>query len=153
MYKGPENHGPAVTVSTQFPINNPLYTVPAMAAVTKNLAFGITASTTYNLPYALVRRFSTVDHLSDGRVAWNIVTSYLDSAARNHGLSTQVEHDERYRIADEFMDVVYRPWEWSWRDDTVIEDHKTGQSICRSRMSSQDQSQGQTLRCARPASM
>jgi alkanesulfonate monooxygenase SsuD/methylene tetrahydromethanopterin reductase-like flavin-dependent oxidoreductase (luciferase family) len=58
-------------------VNDPLYLVPAMAAVTKNLAFGITASTTYEPPYSLARRFSTVDHLSDGRVAWNIVTSYV----------------------------------------------------------------------------
>jgi alkanesulfonate monooxygenase SsuD/methylene tetrahydromethanopterin reductase-like flavin-dependent oxidoreductase (luciferase family) len=59
-------------------------------------------------PYAVARRFSTVDHLAGGRVAWNIVTSYLESAARNFGLETQVEHDERYRIADEYMDVVYK---------------------------------------------
>jgi FMN-dependent oxidoreductase (nitrilotriacetate monooxygenase family) len=98
-----------------------------MAAVTKNLVFGITASTTYDVPYSLARRFSTVDHLSEGRLAWNIVTSYLDSAARNYGLDTQVEHDERYRIADEYMDVVYKLWEGSWRDDAVIEDVAGGQ--------------------------
>ena len=79
-----------------------------MAAVTKNIVFGVTASTTYDAPYALARRFSTVDHLAEGRVAWNIVTSYLDSAARNFGLDTQVEHDERYRIAEEYMEVVYK---------------------------------------------
>lgn len=50
---------------------------------------------------------------------WNIVTSYLDSAARNFGLDTQIEHDERYRIADEYMDVCYKLWEGSWRDDAV----------------------------------
>ena len=122
VYKGPANMGPAIPSGAQFPINDPLYAVPAMAAVTKNLAFGVTASTTYDLPYSLARRFSTVDHLADGRVAWNIVTSYLDSAARNLGLNTQVEHDERYRIADEFMDVVYKLWEGSWRDDAVVQD-------------------------------
>lgn len=97
-----------------------------MAAVTKNLVFGITASTTYEQPYSLARRFSTVDHLSNGRVAWNIVTSYLDSAARNFGLSEQVEHDTRYEIADEYMEVLYKLWEGSWRDDAVIEDRETG---------------------------
>ncbi|KAI1621286.1 alkanesulfonate monooxygenase [Exophiala viscosa] len=127
IYKGPGNHGPVTSAGAQFPINDPLYTVPAMAAVTKNLTFGITASTTYEAPYALARRFSTVDHLSEGRVAWNIVTSYLESAARNFGLSTQIEHDERYRIADEYMDVVYKLWEGSWRDDAVVKDLKTGQ--------------------------
>jgi len=122
VYKGPANMGPALPSGAQFPINDPLYLVPAMAAATKNLAFGITASTTYEAPYALARRFTTVDHLSEGRVAWNIVTSYLDSAARNFGLDTQVEHDERYRIAHEYMDVVYKLWEGSWRDDAVVKD-------------------------------
>ncbi|KAF2805169.1 alkanesulfonate monooxygenase [Mytilinidion resinicola] len=127
VYKGPANAGPALPSGAQFPINDPLYAVPAMAAATKNLTFGVTASTTYDAPYALARRFSTVDHLAEGRVAWNIVTSYLDSAARNFGLDTQIEHDERYRIADEYMDVVYKLWEGSWRDDAVVEDEKTGQ--------------------------
>lgn len=90
-----------------------------MAAATENIGFGVTASTTYETPYALARKFSTVDHLSNGRVAWNIVTSYLDSAARNFGLDTQIEHDERYRIAHEYLDVVYKLWEGSWRDDAV----------------------------------
>lgn len=97
-----------------------------MAAVTKSLIFGITASTTYDKPYALARRFSTVDHLSEGRVAWNIVTSYLESAARNHGLDTQIEHDKRYELADEYMDVLYKLWESSWRDDAVLADRKSG---------------------------
>ena len=127
VYKGPANVGPAIPSGAQFPINDPLYAVPAMAAVTENLAFGITASTTYDLPYALARRFSTVDHLANGRVAWNIVTSYLESAARNLGLDTQVEHDERYQIADEYMDAVYKLWEGSWRDDAVIKDASKGQ--------------------------
>lgn len=108
VYKGPANVEPVLNSGAQFPVNDPLYTVPAMAAATKNLIFGVTASTTYDAPYALARRFSTVDHLAEGRVAWNIVTSYLESAARNFGLETQIEHDERYRIADEYMDVVYK---------------------------------------------
>ncbi|GAB7351876.1 hypothetical protein MBLNU459_g2424t2 [Dothideomycetes sp. NU459] len=98
-----------------------------MAAVTENLAFGVTASTTYDPPYALARRFSTVDHLSNGRVGWNIVTSYLDSAARNYGLNTQVDHDERYGIAEEYMEVVYKLWEGSWRDDAVVENKESGE--------------------------
>lgn len=108
VYRGPANPNPALAAGAQFPVNDPLYAVPAMAAATKNLVFGVTASTTYDAPYALARRFSTVDHLAEGRVAWNVVTSYLESAARNFGLATQVEHDERYRIADEYMDVVYK---------------------------------------------
>ncbi|KAH8815996.1 alkanesulfonate monooxygenase [Xylogone sp. PMI_703] len=122
VYKGPANEGPALISGAQFPVNDPLFLVPALAAVTKNIAFGITASTTYDAPYGHARRFSTVDHYSEGRVAWNIVTSYLDSAARNFGLDTQVEHDERYRIAEEYMEVLYKLWEGSWSDDAVVED-------------------------------
>ena len=120
VYKGPANLEPTIPAAAQFPINDPLYTVPAMAAVTESIGFGITASTTYEAPYALARRFSTVDHLSNGRVAWNIVTSYLDSAAKNFSLNTQIEHDERYRMANEYMQVVYKLWEGSWRDDAVL---------------------------------
>ena len=119
VYKGPANLDPTIPAGAQFPINDPLYSIPAMAASTESIGFGVTASTTYDSPYALARRFSTVDHLSNGRIGWNIVTSYLDSAARNFGLDTQVEHDERYRIADEYLDVTYKLWEASWRDDAV----------------------------------
>jgi FMN-dependent oxidoreductase (nitrilotriacetate monooxygenase family) len=91
-----------------------------VAAATENIGFGITASTTYEPPYSLARRFSTVDHLSNGRVAWNIVTSYLDSAARSFGLDTQIEHDERYNRAHEYLHVTYKLWEGSWRDDAVL---------------------------------
>jgi FMN-dependent oxidoreductase (nitrilotriacetate monooxygenase family) len=119
VYKGPANLEPTIPAAAQFPINDPLYSIPAMAAATKSIGFGVTASTTYESPYSMARKFSTVDHLSNGRVAWNIVTSYLDSAARNFGLNTQVEHDERYRIAHEYLDVTYKLWEGSWRDDAV----------------------------------
>jgi len=119
VYKGPANLDPTIPAAAQFPINDPLYSIPAMAAATESIGFGVTASTTYEAPYALARRFSTVDHLSNGRVGWNIVTSYLESAARNFGLDTQIEHDERYRIADEYLDVTYKLWEASWRDDAV----------------------------------
>lgn len=126
VYKGPHNFEPGLAAGAQFPVNDPLYLVPAMAAVTKSLIFGVTASTTYDKPYALARRFSTVDHLSDGRVGWNIVTSYLESAARNHGLDTQIEHDKRYELADEYMDVLYKLWESSWADDAIVNDRKKG---------------------------
>lgn len=122
VYKGPANIEPALAGASQIPLIDPLYSVPALAAATESIGFGVTASTTYEHPYALARRFSTVDHLTRGRVAWNIVTSYLDSAARNFGLNTQVEHDERYRIADEYLHVVYKLWEGSWRDDAVVND-------------------------------
>lgn len=99
--------------------------VAAMAAVTKHLSFGVTASTTYENPFLLARRFATLDHLTKGRVAWNAVTSHLEAAALNLGLPTQIAHDERYKIADEFITLTYKLWESSWRDDAVVKDHET----------------------------
>lgn len=97
-----------------------------MAAVTKKLSFGITASTTYENPFLLARRFATLDHLTKGRVAWNVVTSHLEPAAKNLGLPTQIAHDERYKIAEEFLEVTYKLWESSWRDDAVVKDLESG---------------------------
>jgi alkanesulfonate monooxygenase SsuD/methylene tetrahydromethanopterin reductase-like flavin-dependent oxidoreductase (luciferase family) len=106
VYKKPANVDPALRSGAQFPINDPLYSVPAMATATKDIVFSVTASTTYEAPYVLARKFSTVRHLTEGRVAWNIGTSYLDGAARNFGLDTQIESAERYRIAEGYMAVV-----------------------------------------------
>lgn len=100
--------------------------VSAMAHATKNISFGITASTTYENPYALARKFATLDHITDGRVGWNIVTSYLESAAKSYGLEKGIDHDERYRIADEFLDVVYKLLEGSWQDSAVEADKEQG---------------------------
>lgn len=97
-----------------------------MAYATKTLSFGVTASTTYENPYALARKFATLDHITQGRVGWNIVTSYLDSAAKSYGFDEQIPHDERYARADEFMEVVYKLLESSWRDDAVAKDKNTG---------------------------
>lgn len=110
----------------QVPVNDPFFQVPAMAAVTKHLGFGVTSALTYEQPYALARKFSTLDHLTKGRVAWNVVTSYLNSAAVNLGLKQQISHDERYDIADEFLDVTYKLWEGSWDEDAVLRDRERG---------------------------
>lgn len=109
--------------SVQLPVNDPMMLVSAMAAVTKHLGFGITVNLTYEAPYLLARRFSTLDHLTDGRIGWNIVTGYLDSAARAMGLTEQIAHDERYDRADEYLDVLYKLWEGSWEDDAVVRNH------------------------------
>lgn len=90
----------------QTPTDDPLLVVSAMAAAATRLGFAVTVSTSYEHPYALARKMTTLDHLSEGRIGWNIVTSALDSAARNLGLTKQVPHDERYSIAEEFMEVV-----------------------------------------------
>src|SRR5271165_5792920 len=108
----------------QIPNNDPSLVVPAMAAVTKHLGFGITFSTTYEPPFAWARRLSTLDHLTRGRVGWNIVTSYLPNAARNFGLDGEVEHDTRFEIADEYLDVLYKLWEGSWDEDAIVADRE-----------------------------
>ena len=116
----------AIRQATQIPLNDPLLVAPAMAQVTEHLGFGVTCSLTYEHPYPFARRMSTLDHLTKGRVGWNIVSSYLDSAARNFGMKQQVKHDDRYAVADEYMEVCYKLWETSWEDDAVMRDSQTG---------------------------
>ncbi|HJT92146.1 MAG TPA: NtaA/DmoA family FMN-dependent monooxygenase [Mycobacterium sp.] len=117
----------ALTRAVQTPVTDPLLAVSAMAAATQNLGFGITVSTTYEAPYLLARKFSTLDHLTGGRIGWNIVTSLLDSAARNIiGRDRQIPHDERYAIAQEFVEVAYKLWEGSWESDAVVRDRVRG---------------------------
>ncbi len=108
--------------SIQLPVGDPLLLVSAMAHATENLSFGLTANVIYEPPYLFARRISTLDHLTGGRLAWNIVTGYLESAARAMGLPAQPEHDRRYDQADEYLDVLYKLWEASWEDGAVLAD-------------------------------
>jgi len=114
------NTDASLALGVQSPLIDPLLLVSAMAAATERLGFGVTLSTTYEYPYLAARKFSTLDHLTGGRIGWNIVTSQQDSAARNLGLAQQIPHDERYARADEFMDVVYKLWQGSWEDDALV---------------------------------
>lgn len=116
----------ALRHAVQAPLNDPLALVPLIAHATTRLGIGVTAALTYEHPYTFARRISTLDHLSGGRIGWNIVTGYLDSAARNLGLDRQLGHDERYDLADEYMDVVYKLWERSWEDGAVVRDKVRG---------------------------
>src|SRR5579863_8465520 len=112
----------ALRHAVQVPVNDPLLLVPAMAAATEHLGFGVTCTLSYEPPYTLARRMSTLDHLTKGRAGWNIVTGYLDSAAAGMGLGMQAGHDRRYEIADEYMHVMYKLWEGSWEDGAVKRD-------------------------------
>lgn len=112
----------ALRGAVQVPVNDPMLLIPAMAAVTQHLAFGVTANLTYEPPFLFARRMSTLDHLTSGRIGWNIVTGYLDSAAKAMGLDGQAAHDDRYDLADEYMEVAYKLWEGSWEDDSVLAD-------------------------------
>ncbi len=108
--------------AVQIPVNDPLLLVPAMAYATRHLGFGVTCNLTYEPPYLFARRMSTLDHLTRGRIGWNVVTGYLDSAARGMGQAQQPEHDSRYDVAAEYMEVVYRLWEGSWENTAVLRD-------------------------------
>ncbi|GAB3042377.1 LLM class flavin-dependent oxidoreductase [Acinetobacter apis] len=108
--------------SVQLPSHDPTTLVSAMAAVTTHLGFGITVNLSYEHPYTLARRFASLDHLSQGRVGWNIVTGYLDSAERLFGRDALAEHDLRYEQADEFLSLCYKYWQHSWEDHAVLKD-------------------------------
>jgi FMN-dependent oxidoreductase (nitrilotriacetate monooxygenase family) len=116
----------ALRHAVQVPLNDPMALAPLIAQATRHLGIGVTAALTYEHPYTFARRMSTLDHLSGGRIGWNIVTGYLDSAARNLGLAHQLGHDERYDLADEYLDVVYKLWEKSWEDGAVVRDKARG---------------------------
>lgn len=104
------------------PLLDPMLLVPAMAQVTRHLSFGVTGNTTYETPYLLARRLSTLDHLTQGRVAWNVVSGVLEATARAVGVQNQVAHDERYAVADEFVELMYKLWEGSWEEDAAVRD-------------------------------
>lgn len=108
--------------ATQVPVNDPILLVSAMSHATKHLGFGITCSTTFEHPYTFARRMSTLDHLTNGRIAWNIVTSYLESGTKNIEIGDKFQHSERYNIAEEYLEVCYKLWEGSWEDGAVVQD-------------------------------
>lgn len=104
---------------------DPLTLLPALAMVTERLGLIATASTTFEPPYLIARRFASLDHISEGRAGWNLVTTSNPDAALNFGFDEQMAHDERYRRAREYFDVVTGLWD-SWADDAFIRDVETG---------------------------
>lgn len=120
---GPET---SIAEGMQIPVNDPALLIPAMAHATENLGFAFTSSVLQTHPFAFARQVSTLDHLTQGRVGWNIVTSYLPNAGANFGFGGLPSHDDRYDLADEYLDVTYKLWEGSWEDDAVLRDTKRG---------------------------
>jgi FMN-dependent oxidoreductase (nitrilotriacetate monooxygenase family) len=104
---------------------DPLTLLPALAMVTKHLGLIATASTTFEPPYLIARRFASLDHISGGRAGFNLVTTSNPDAALNFGLTDHMQHGERYRRAREFVDVVNGLWD-SWADDAFICDVESG---------------------------
>lgn len=113
---------------------DPTLLLTAMSAVTEHIGLIATASTTYDDPYLLARRFATLDHLSKGRAGWNCVTTADTAAAANHGHDEPPTHAERYERAAEFLRVVQRLWD-SWEADAVIANKATGIYADRDRIS------------------
>src|SRR3954462_12565090 len=103
----------------------PVTVLAAVAAVTSRIGLIATAATTHTEPFNLARQFGSLDHISNGRVGWNIVTSWLATAARNFGGTGQVSHDDRYAQGEEFMTVIKGLWD-SWAEDAVIDDRAGG---------------------------
>lgn len=104
----------------------PVTTLAALAGVTRRIGLIATCSTTYTEPFNLARQFASLDHITNGRVGWNIVTTWLVTASGNYGAAGQLTHDERYKRAEEYMQVVKGLWD-SWSDDAVIDDRTAGQ--------------------------
>lgn len=104
----------------------PITSLGALAMTTERIGLIATASTTYTEPFNLARQFASLDHITGGRVGWNIVTSWLAPAARNFGGTSLVSHDERYERGEEFVQVAKALWD-SWADDAVLDDRASGQ--------------------------
>lgn len=119
------NFGPAITHGIRPVKLDPMICLMAMGMATKRLGLGCTYSTTYYEPFHVARVFATLDHITAGRGAWNIVTSLNSTEARNMGRDDVAEHDERYDMADEFLEVVMGHWD-TWAEDALILDQKHG---------------------------
>ncbi|MFT4043112.1 MAG: NtaA/DmoA family FMN-dependent monooxygenase [Gordonia sp. (in: high G+C Gram-positive bacteria)] len=110
----------------QIPANDPLVLISALTATTRTLCFVVSAAMIGEPPFVFARRISTLDHLSNGRLGWNVVTSSLANAYRNLGWSDLLDHDARYDLAAEHIDVLYKLWEGSWEDDAIVADTAGG---------------------------
>ncbi|WP_127091995.1 LLM class flavin-dependent oxidoreductase [Aquabacter cavernae] len=120
---GPET---ALRTAAQAPQIDPTLLVPSMAAATRHIGFGVTANLTNEHPYLFARRFATLDHLTGGRVGWNIVTGYLESGAKGMGHGQNRAHDLRYEAAEDFLAALYKLWEASWEEGAVRRDRAAG---------------------------
>ena len=127
----------------------PLTLLSALAMVTERIGLVATASTTFDEPYHIARRFASLDHISGGRAGWNIVTTSNPDAALNFGLTEMVDHDERYRRAREFFSVVTGLWD-SWADDALAARPGIGDFL-RPRQAARSGSQGRAPLGPRPS--
>lgn len=117
---------PTIRRGSQVPEHDPLPLLTGIASATEHIGLASTASTSYYPPYLLAKKLSTIDHLTDGRLGWNVVMSGAEAGFRNVLGRSPLPHDERYDRGDEFMEVVYQLWEESWADDAIVRDTETG---------------------------
>ncbi|AJW42523.1 xenobiotic compound monooxygenase, DszA [Rhodococcus sp. B7740] len=110
----------------QIPSNDPTVIASAIAYATEHLGIALTSSILQEHPFNFARKMSTLDHASNGRIAWNIVTSLSPNAWRNFGYGDLALHEDRYAWADEYVDVVYKLWEGSWDDGALLQDKASG---------------------------
>jgi len=110
-----------IRYAIQFPAHDPVSLVTYLSAVTKKLGFAVTMSTTFYPPFLLARTLATLDHLTKGRIGWNIVSSHSPAEAQNFGMDDLPAHDERYDRADEYMEACYALWN-CWEDDALVVD-------------------------------
>jgi len=111
--------------SVMTPYHDVISLVSLLAGKITHIGLGCTMSTSYYPPFLLARILAIMDHLSRGRIAWNVVTSFNPAEAKNFGLEKPLPHDERYERAEEYMDLVYQLWD-AWEPDAVIEDRENG---------------------------
>ncbi|MDQ1130554.1 NtaA/DmoA family FMN-dependent monooxygenase [Microbacterium sp. SORGH_AS_0888] len=124
IYRG--SRDTAIASGMQTPVNDPAVLIPILAHETTQLGFVLTENILQEPPYTFARKLSTLDHLSGGRIAWNIVTSFLPGAGRNLGHAGLPSHEERYGRAEDYVTAVYKLWEASWEDDAVVADRERG---------------------------
>jgi FMN-dependent oxidoreductase (nitrilotriacetate monooxygenase family) len=120
------NSDAAIASGMQTPVNDPAVLIPILAYVTKDLGFALTENILQEPPYTFARKMSTLDHLTGGRIAWNIVTSFLPAAGQNLGFPGFPGHEERYARAEDYVTTVCKLWEASWDDDAVVDDRERG---------------------------
>tara|TARA_Y100000815_G_scaffold20814_1_gene17754 strand:- start:322 stop:1653 length:1332 start_codon:yes stop_codon:yes gene_type:complete len=106
----------------------PLTLLAALAMDTKQIGLAATLSTSYSEPFTVARQFASIDHISEGRAGWNIVTSPLEGSALNYSKAEHPQHDLRYRMAAEYLEVTKGLWD-SWEDDAFVRNKETGQFI------------------------
>src|SRR6201994_5073944 len=126
----------------------PMTLLPALAMATRHVGLVTTASTTYNEPYNIARKFATLDLISNGRAGWNVVASWSEHEAQNFGLETTLDYDTRYARSSEFVEVVKGLWD-SWEDGALLLDKATGRYFDETKMHVLDLT-GASSRCEGP---